>query len=70
VRAASFLRSVVLAGLLGPLLSACTPVGLLVSATGVATDTSVTWDVVKHIHGKLTEDDATPCVDSTACSGR
>ena len=63
MRAASFLRSVVLAGLLAPLLAACTPVGLLVSATGVATDTSVTWDVVKHIHGKLTEDDATPCVD-------
>jgi hypothetical protein len=63
VRAASFVPSVVLAGLLGPLLAACTPVGLLVSATGVATDTSVTWDVVKHLHGKLTENDAVPCVD-------
>jgi hypothetical protein len=45
-----------------PLLVACSPIGLLVSATGVATDTSVTWDVVKHVHGKLTEDDATPCI--------
>jgi hypothetical protein len=41
--------------------AACTPIGLVVSATGVATDTSVTWDIVKHLHGKLTEDDATPC---------
>jgi hypothetical protein len=45
----------------GPLLGACSPVSLLVSATGVATDTSMTWDIVKHVHGKLTEDDATPC---------
>ena len=46
----------------GPLLGACSPVGLLVNATGMATDTSMTWDIVKHFHGKLTEDDATPCV--------
>lgn len=63
MRAAPFFRSLALATLLGPLLAACTPVGLLVGATGVATDTSVTWDVVKHLHGKLTENDATPCVD-------
>jgi hypothetical protein len=62
VRAASFVRAVALASLLGSL-TACTPVGVIVSATGVATDTSVTWDVVKHIHGKLTENDAVPCVD-------
>jgi hypothetical protein len=62
VRAASFVRAFALASLLGSL-AACTPVGLIVGATGVATDTSVTWDVVKHIHGKLTENDATPCVD-------
>jgi len=48
--------------LLGPLLAACSPIGLLVSATTAATDTSVTWDVVKHLHGKLTENDATPCI--------
>ncbi len=46
----------------GPLLGACSPVSLLVSATGAATDTSMTWDIVKHVHGKLTEDDAKPCV--------
>ena len=63
MRAASFVRSFALAALLGPLLAACTPVGLIVGATGVVTDTSVTWDVVKHLHGKLTEGDATPCID-------
>ncbi len=60
----SVLRLLSLLGLglvIGPLLGACSPVGLLVSATGVATDTSMTWDIVKHFHGKLTEDDATPC---------
>ena len=62
MRAASFLRPLLLTFVLGPLLAACTPVGLLVSATGVVTDTSVTWDVVKHIHGQLTENDATPCI--------
>ena len=62
VRIASFSRPFLLAFLLGPLLAACTPVGLLVSATGVATDTSVTWELVKHIHGQLTENDATPCI--------
>ena len=46
----------------GPLLGACSPVSLLVGATSMATDTSMTWDIVKHVHGKLTEDDATPCV--------
>ena len=44
------------------LLAACSPVGLLISATGVATDTSVTWDIVKHVHAKLTEGDPTPCL--------
>ena len=62
VRAALLVRRFGLALALGPLLAACTPVALLVSATGMATDTSVTWEVVKHIHGQLTADDATPCV--------
>ena len=62
MRAASSTRPFLLALLLGPLLAACTPVALLVSATGVVTDTSVTWDVVRHIHGQLTENDATPCI--------
>ena len=43
-------------------LSACTAPGMLLSAAGVATDSSVTWDIVKHVHGKLTEDDPTPCM--------
>ncbi|MEO5882830.1 MAG: hypothetical protein ABIQ06_10485 [Caldimonas sp.] len=61
MRPVPFLRSFVLTSML-VVLAACTPVGLLVSATTAATDTSVTWDVVKHLHGKLTEDDATPCI--------
>ena len=52
------------------LLAACTPLGLLVTATGVATDTSVTWEVVKHVHGQLTEDDPTPCVDAQQRAAR
>ncbi|HEY2560307.1 MAG TPA: hypothetical protein VGI48_11410 [Caldimonas sp.] len=43
-------------------LAGCTAPALLLTATGVATDTSMTWDIVKHVHGQLTEDDATPCV--------
>ncbi len=50
----------VLCGLLG--LGACSTAGLVMTAAGIATDTSVTWEVVKHIHGKLTEDDPTPCL--------
>ena len=61
-RAAFLLRLAASALVAGPLLAGCSPLGLLVGATGVATDTSVTWDVVKHLHGKLTEDDATPCI--------
>ena len=47
-------------------LGGCTTASLLLSATGVATDSSVTWDIVKHIHGKITEGDPKPCfvVDS------
>ncbi len=44
------------------LVSACSPVGLAMTAAGIATDTSVTWDVVKHVHGKLTENDPAPCM--------
>ncbi len=61
-RVSRFLRLIGLGLVAGPLLVACSPVGLLVGATGVATDTSMTWDIVKHVHGKLTEDDATPCI--------
>jgi hypothetical protein len=44
-------------------LGACSPIGLIASAAGVASDTSVTWDIVKHFHAKLTEDDPTPCAN-------
>jgi len=46
------LRPLSLIGLglvVGPLLGACSPISLLVSATGVATDTSITWDVVNSV---------------------
>lgn len=42
-------------------LSGCTTTGLLLGAAGIATDTSVAWDIVKHVHGKLTEGDDIPC---------
>jgi hypothetical protein len=42
-------------------LGGCTPVSMLMGAAGVATDTSVTWEIVKHVHGKLTEGDPAPC---------
>ncbi len=61
-RVLRLLTLIALGGVVGPLLVACSPVGLLVGATGMATDTSMTWDIVKHVHGKLTEGDATPCV--------
>lgn len=40
----------------------CTTTSLLLSAAGVATDTSVTWDIVKHVHATMTEGDDKPCV--------
>ena len=43
-------------------LAGCTAPGLILTATGIATDTSMTWDIVKHVHAKLTEDDPTPCL--------
>ena len=61
------LRDLRLAGLLAALalgaatLAGCTAPGLIIGAAGIATDTSMTWDIVKHVHGKLTEDDPTPC---------
>ena len=56
-------RSLLLIGTLAfGLFSGCTTTSLLLSATGVATDSSVPWAIVKHVHGKLTEGDPTPCV--------
>ena len=43
------------------LLGACSATGVLLGAAGVATDTSVTWDIVKHLHAKATEGDDIPC---------
>ena len=43
-------------------LGGCGTTGVLLSAAGVATDTSVTWEVVKHVHATLTAGDDTPCL--------
>jgi hypothetical protein len=45
----------------GLLLSGCTTTSLLLSAVGVATDTSIPWAVAKHVHAKLTEGDPVAC---------
>jgi hypothetical protein len=63
-RSGRFARAVSGALALGgaALLTGCSTTSLVLGAAGIATDTSVTWDVVKHVHAKLTEGDATPCV--------
>ena len=43
------------------LLSGCTAPSMLLGAAGVATDTSVPWAIVKHVHEKITEGDPVPC---------
>jgi len=43
------------------LLAGCTAPSMLLSAAGVATDTSVPWAIVKHVHEKMTEGDPVPC---------
>ena len=43
------------------LLGGCTTTGLLLTAAGVATDTSVTWEIVKHLHAKMIEGGDMPC---------
>jgi hypothetical protein len=51
-----------LATALGLLASAgCTTTSLVLGAAGVASDSSMGWEIVKHVHGKLTEGDPTPC---------
>ena len=47
--------------LAAPLLGGCTTTGLLLTAAGVATDTSMTWEIVKHVHAKMTEGGDMPC---------
>jgi hypothetical protein len=44
-----------------PLMSGCTTTSILLSAAGVATDNSVTLEIVKHLHDKMTEGDSVPC---------
>ena len=44
-----------------PLLGGCTTTGLLLTAAGVATDTSMTWEIVKHVHAKMIEGGDMPC---------
>ncbi len=54
----------VAAGLCGAaalLLGGCTTAGVLLTAAGVATDTGVTWEIVKHLHARMTEGGDTPC---------
>ncbi|HKX44855.1 MAG TPA: hypothetical protein VJO99_27105, partial [Burkholderiaceae bacterium] len=43
------------------LLAGCSAPALLVGAAGVATDTSVPWAIVKHMHDKITEGDPVSC---------
>ena len=43
------------------LLAGCTAPSMLFAAAGVATDTSVPWAIVKHVHEKITEGDPVPC---------
>lgn len=44
------------------LLGACTPASLALTVVGVATDTSMTWTIVKHLHAKATEGDPVWCI--------
>jgi len=44
-----------------PLLGGCSTAGVLLTAAGVATDTSMTWEIVKHLHAKMTEGGDMPC---------
>lgn len=54
--------------------SGCTTTSLVLGVAGVATDTSVTWEIAKHLHAKMTEGDPAPCMSlnsvQRALSGR
>lgn len=43
------------------LLGGCTAPALMLGAAGVATDTSVPWAIVKHVHAQLTDGDPVVC---------
>ena len=53
--------AVTAAGLALLALGGCTTTSLALGVVGIATDTSVTWEVVKHVHARLTEGDPRPC---------
>jgi hypothetical protein len=61
------LRASRLAGLAAALctgalaLGGCTAPAIALTAVGIGTDTSMTWEIVRHVHGLITEDDPTPC---------
>jgi len=40
----------------------CTTTSLVLGVAGVATDTSVTWEIAKHLHAKATEGDPVSCL--------
>jgi len=42
--------------------SGCTTTSLVLGVAGVATDTSVSWEIAKHLHAKMTEGDPVPCL--------
>ena len=43
------------------MLSACTGPAAVIGIIGVATDTSASWSIVKHIHDKWVEGGPVPC---------
>jgi hypothetical protein len=45
-----------------PLITGCSAAGMLVGAAGVASDNSISWEIVKHLHATLTEGDDVPCM--------
>ncbi len=56
-------RVALLAGLAATLLAGgCTTTALVVGAVSVATDTSMSWAIVKHVHDKLTDGDPVSCL--------
>lgn len=42
-------------------LGGCTTTSLVMSAAGLATDTSIPWAIAKHVHAQLTEGDPVAC---------
>lgn len=55
------LRAVAMAMALGAA-AGCTTTSIVLSVAGVATDTSISWEIAKHLHAKWTEGDPVPCM--------